>query len=136
MIVIRTVDIGIEFNKAEMIAKNRLAYRKPPSIKLIEKVVNKSKLRKPLFERAFGLPIGTIKQCKYRNNIVNGKSYQREMPSQYWHIFYDYDNLIKKMKEHQKKQKEMANEKIVVSKESSEIINKNKAIINEYRKDR
>jgi len=63
-----------------MITENNIKYLKAPSIDLIESVVKKFKVSESQFERFFGISKGTIKYV--RMNL-------REMPSKFWHLFYD-----------------------------------------------
>lgn len=63
-----------------MITENNKKYTGPPTIEIIESVVTKFNVSEAQFERFFGLSYGTIKKVRFG---------ERDMPSKYWHFFFD-----------------------------------------------
>lgn len=60
--------------------ENRAKYLYAPTFEQIEEFRKLLKLSRPVFERFYGIPLGTIKDVK------KGKI---KLPAKYWHIIYE-----------------------------------------------
>lgn len=68
-----------------------------PSWKLVLEVIEKSGLKTRMnFQRVWGIPGQVLNQ--YRHG-------ERDIPPQYWHIFYEFDEMVKILKEKVKERK-------------------------------
>jgi hypothetical protein len=114
--------------KKQIREKNLIKYKgKPPSMELINSCVAKMAEGRKLFgrttfERIYGIPLKTIE--RYYKGL-------RGMPLDYWHIFYEFDDLEKFYATFKlKKKRDIKKE---VHKELPAIALKNKSIIDAYR---
>lgn len=68
-----------------------------PSWELVLSVIKKSGLRTRMnFQRVWGIPGQVLNQYKFG---------ERNIPAQYWHIFYEFDELVILLKEKVKARK-------------------------------
>lgn len=68
-----------------------------PAWELVLEVIKKSGLKTRMnFQRVWGIPGQVLNQYK------NG---ERGIPPQYWHIFYEFDEMVKALKEKVKERK-------------------------------
>lgn len=92
----------------------------PPSFSLVRETIEKSNLkRKYKFERVWGIPKGSIRL------YLKG---HRDLPSMYWHIFYDFDAVNQKYRK-----KTRVTKKSTRLRTKGNIQTPNKAYIDEFK---
>lgn len=83
----KIITMSFKSYKKELSDKSLIKYKgKPPSIELVQKVLKDSELSKDRFETVYGLPDKTLER------YILG---HRGLPTVYWHIFYEFNNLEK-----------------------------------------
>lgn len=109
--------------KQELREKNLVRYKgTPPSIELVNKCIEQSKLSRRSFELTYGIVEKTIE--RYQNGL-------RDLPTIYWHIFYEFNNLEKFYSNFKVKIKR--EKKIEEQKATPVISQTNKSLIDAYR---
>lgn len=111
--------------KQDLREKNLVRYKGiPPSVDMVKKTIEQSKLSRRSFEITYGIVGKTLER------YMSGA---RELPTVYWHIFYEFNSLEKFYTNFMKTQTKKVKEK--VKKEIKEIIipQSNKSIIDAYR---
>lgn len=116
------MDVSFPTDSKELREFNFIRYKgMPPSLDLIRKVIEKSRLKRQVrFERVWGIPKGTIRL------YLNG---HRELPLTYWHIFYDFDTISQK---YRKKIKPLQKKRTISSTDAS-VLEPNKAFIDDFK---
>lgn len=108
--------------KQELREKSLIKYKgKPPSIEKVKEILQQSNLSKDAFEITYGLADKTLER------YIGGK---RGLPTVYWHIFYEFNNLEKFYRNFRAKKIQKAKE---VAKTLPPIAEKNKSLIDAYR---
>lgn len=108
--------------KQELREKSLIKYKGvPPSIEKVKEILKQSNLSQDAFEITYGIADKTIER------YIGGK---RGLPTVYWHIFYEFNNLEKFYRNF--KAKKIQKQKEVV-KSSPPIAEKNKSLIDAYR---
>ena len=108
--------------KQQLIESNLIRYNgKPPTIEKVKEVLAQSNLSKDAFEITYGIVDKTLER------YILGK---RGMPTIYWHIFYEFNNLEKFYANFRTKRIKKVKEEI---KAPPTIAENNKSLIDAYR---
>lgn len=108
--------------KQELREKSLIKYKGvPPAIEKVKEVLKQSNLSQDAFEITYGIADKTLER------YIGGK---RGLPTVYWHIFYEFNNLEKFYRNF--KAKKIQKQKEVV-KITPPIAEKNKSLIDAYR---
>jgi hypothetical protein len=88
----------LHLDKFSLKRRNIVKYAgEQPSWELVLRVIKKSGLNSRMnFQRVWGIPGQVLNQYKHG---------ERDIPPQYWHIFYEFDELVKILKEKVKARK-------------------------------